>query len=68
MEGTHRNPRPRAGALGSDLAMRRSGPSAGSPGKHPDPQNDIVRHIPYLRRYARALAVSQEAGDGYVRI
>ncbi|MEJ2379545.1 MAG: response regulator, partial [Pseudolabrys sp.] len=26
----------------------------------------VAQHLPYLRRYARALAGSQQAGDGYV--
>src|SRR3546814_14063403 len=28
----------------------------------------IIRHLPLLRRYARALVGSQDGGDGYVRI
>lgn len=70
MEGTHRNPRVRPGVPGSNLAMKRSGPHGGSDGgrEGADPRSDVVRHIPYLRRYARALAGSQEAGDRYVRI
>lgn len=28
----------------------------------------IVRHVPYLRRYARALTATQELGDYYVRL
>ena len=27
----------------------------------------VVAHLPYLRRYARALTGSQKAGDAYVR-
>ena len=27
----------------------------------------VVAHLPYLRRYARALTGSQMAGDAYVR-
>jgi len=33
-----------------------------------NPEGGILRHIPYLRRYARALTGSQEEGDQYVRI
>ncbi len=29
---------------------------------------NLIRHLPYLRRYARALTGSQEAGDEYVRL
>lgn len=29
---------------------------------------DILKHLPYLRRYARALVGSQERGDQYMRI
>lgn len=67
MEGTHRSQRGRISVPGSNLAMRRPAPSPGTAGDS-HPRNDIVRHIPYLRRYARALAGSQEAGDHYVRI
>ncbi|WP_316977174.1 response regulator [Shumkonia mesophila] len=67
MEGTHRSPRARTSVPGSNLALGRPGPSLGAAGEA-HPRNDIVRHIPYLRRYARALAGSQEAGDRYVRI
>lgn len=42
---------------------RRAGEREGPP-----PRDDIIRHIPYLRRYARILSGSQEAGDQYVRI
>lgn len=31
-------------------------------------QHEIVRHVPYLRRYARALLGSQARGDQYVRV
>jgi len=31
-------------------------------------QNEIVRHLPSLRRYARCLTGSQERGDQYVRV
>lgn len=30
--------------------------------------DDLVKHLPYLRRYARALAGSQQRGDQYVRV
>ena len=33
-----------------------------------NPQEQIVRELPYLRRYARALTGSQERGDRYVRV
>lgn len=33
-----------------------------------DPSTRIVRHIPLLRRYARALVGAQDRGDAYVRI
>ncbi len=48
--------------------MKRPASSQATAGGDTHPRNDIVRHIPYLRRYARALAGSQEAGDNYVRI
>lgn len=32
-----------------------------------DASADLVRHLPYLRRYARALLGSQDRGDRYVR-
>ena len=32
-----------------------------------DLAQDIARQLPYLRRYARALAGSQKVGDGLVR-
>jgi CheY-like chemotaxis protein len=31
-------------------------------------QNEIIRHLPSLRRYARCLTGSQERGDQYVRV
>jgi CheY-like chemotaxis protein/DNA-directed RNA polymerase specialized sigma24 family protein len=34
----------------------------------PDASEKIVENLPYLRRYARALLGSQQAGDTYVRI
>lgn len=34
----------------------------------PNNGNEIVHHLPYLRRYARALCGSQERGDKYVRV
>lgn len=34
----------------------------------PDQNDEIVRHLPYVRRYARALLGSQERGDRYVRV
>jgi CheY-like chemotaxis protein/DNA-directed RNA polymerase specialized sigma24 family protein len=30
-------------------------------------RSDVVQHLPFLRRYARALAGSQASGDAYVR-
>jgi DNA-directed RNA polymerase specialized sigma24 family protein len=33
----------------------------------PDLEERIVRHLPYLRRYARALTGSQKVGDEYIR-
>jgi DNA-directed RNA polymerase specialized sigma24 family protein/CheY-like chemotaxis protein len=33
----------------------------------PDLKQRIVRHLPYLRRYARALTGSQKIGDEYIR-
>lgn len=33
-----------------------------------NPQNEVVRHLPALRRYARCLTGSQERGDRYVRV
>ncbi len=33
-----------------------------------DPKTEITRHLPYLRRYARALTGTQEAGDRCVRV
>jgi DNA-directed RNA polymerase specialized sigma24 family protein len=33
----------------------------------PDLKERIVRHLPYLRRYARALTGSQKVGDEYIR-
>src|SRR5215475_11442881 len=30
--------------------------------------DDVARHLPFLRRYARALTGSQERGDRYVHI
>ena len=32
-----------------------------------DPSREIIRHIPFLRRYARALTGTQEQGDHYVK-
>ena len=32
----------------------------------PDLSREIIRHIPFLRRYARALTGTQEQGDHYV--
>src|SRR3990172_1026078 len=29
---------------------------------------EIVKQLPYLRRYSRALTGSQERGDGYIRV
>lgn len=67
MEAVHRNVRPIAETLGQGPAAKVSGSAAGWRGDaHAD--DDIVRHIPYLRRYARALTGSQEVGDQYVRI
>jgi len=36
-------------------------------GEHNAPRASIVPHLPYLRRYARALTGSQRSGDSYVR-
>jgi DNA-directed RNA polymerase specialized sigma24 family protein len=33
----------------------------------PDLSKEIIRHIPFLRRYARALTGTQEQGDHYVK-
>lgn len=33
----------------------------------PDLQREIVKHLPYLRRYARAITGVQSRGDAYVR-
>ncbi len=30
--------------------------------------SEIIRHIPFLRRYARALTGTQEQGDYYVKV
>jgi len=70
MEGTHRHPHVRPGVSGRKPMMSRSDPYGGTDGgrETADPGGDVVRHIPYLRRYARALAGSQEAGDRYVRV
>jgi len=43
-------------------------PGRADDGRVPGSGDDIVRHIPYLRRYARALSGSQESGDQYVRV
>jgi CheY-like chemotaxis protein/DNA-directed RNA polymerase specialized sigma24 family protein len=34
----------------------------------PEASQEIVKHLPYLRRYARALSGSQTGGDGLVRV
>lgn len=34
----------------------------------PEAAQEIVKHLPYLRRYARALSGSQTGGDGLVRV
>jgi CheY-like chemotaxis protein/DNA-directed RNA polymerase specialized sigma24 family protein len=34
----------------------------------PEASQEIVKHLPYLRRYARALSGSQAGGDGLVRV
>ena len=34
----------------------------------PELSHDIARHLPFLRRYARALTGSQERGDRYVHV
>lgn len=70
MEGTHGNPRPgtRWPAKQTPQACSPSSRDASGEGSGKSPGEDIVRHIPYLRRYARVLSGSQKVGDQYVRI
>src|SRR4030095_9783215 len=34
----------------------------------PDIASEVAKHLPYLRRYARALTGAQERGDPYIRV
>lgn len=69
MESVHRNPSVGRGHPGSESAMHSLVHSEDTGGGDRSRQRDaIVRHISYLRRYARALSGSQQAGDQYVRL
>src|SRR5688572_16697006 len=54
--------RRRPGGVSTDMPEKK-GRDSMAPGSE-----DIVRLLPYLRRYARALTGSQERGDRFVRL
>ena len=48
-------------------ARKSSGAAQGTANKGSGLKHQIVQHLPYLRRYARALTGSQAVGDEYIR-
>lgn len=48
-------------------ASKTAGAQATKPGQAASLKHQIVQHLPYLRRYARALTGSQTVGDEYIR-
>jgi len=53
--------------LQTTSARKSSGAAQGTANKGSGLKHQIVQHLPYLRRYARALTGSQAVGDEYIR-
>jgi hypothetical protein len=50
-----------------NAASKTAGAQAAKSSQAASLKHQIVQHLPYLRRYARALTGSQTVGDEYIR-